>query len=216
MERKYRPNKAHKYGIKLLKLCTSEGYTWANKIYSGKSEIYDTNNGLAAKVCEDLSQGFLNEGRILYVDNFYTSYPLAFDFLCQKTRVVGTVKANKKFMPKEVMNADFKKGEMIARENKNGIVVFNWLDTRYVRILETTTKHAPEMVDINANSASTSRQKNKQKPLPICEYNKGKAGINISDQMGSYATTLRKGIKWYRKLAIEYVLRISVVNAYII
>ena len=34
--------------------------------------------------------------------------------------------------------------------------------------------------------------------------------------MGSYATTLRKGIKWYRKLAIEYVLRILVVNAYII
>ena len=98
------------------------------------------------------------------------------------------------------MNANLKKGEVIAREDKNGIVVLNWLDTRYVRVL--TTKHAPEMVDINANSASTSRQINKQKPLPICEYNKDKAGIDISDQMGSYATTLRKGIKWYRKLAI--------------
>ena len=49
---------------------------------------------------------------------------------------------------------------MIAREDKNGIVVLNWLDTRYVRVL--TTKHAPEMVDIKGNSASTSRQKNKQ------------------------------------------------------
>ena len=75
--RQYIPNKAHKYGIKLFKLCTSEGYTWASKIYSGKSEIYDKKNGLAAKVCEDLSQGLLNEGRTLYVDNFYTSYPPA-------------------------------------------------------------------------------------------------------------------------------------------
>ena len=84
-------------------------------------------------------------------------------------------------MPKEVINANLKKEEMIARDNK-------------------TTKHAPEMVDINANSASTSQQKNKEKPLPICEYNKGKAGIDYPDQTGSYATTFRKGIKWYRKL----------------
>ena len=76
---------------------------------------------------------------------------------------MGTVRANKKFMPKEVMNANLKKGEIITREDKNGIVVLNWLDTRYVRVL--TRKHAPEMVDINANSDSTSRQKNKQKPL---------------------------------------------------
>ncbi|KAL3282522.1 hypothetical protein HHI36_005704, partial [Cryptolaemus montrouzieri] len=61
---------------------------------------------------------------------------------------------------------------MIAREDENGIVVLNWLDTRYVRVL--TTNHATEMVDINTNFACTSRQKNKQEPLPISEYNKGK------------------------------------------
>lgn len=213
--RQYIPNKAHKYGVKLFKLCSSEGYTWASKIYSGKSEMFDKNYGLAAKVCEDLSQGLLNKGRTLYVDNFYTSYPLALAFIRQKTHVVGTIRANKKWMPKEVMNAKLKRGEMIAKEDKNGIVVLNWLDTRNVRLL--TTKHAPKMVDINVTFAGTSKRKNnKQKPLPICDYNKGKSGIDISDQMGSYATTLRKGIKWYRKLAIEYVLGISVVNAYII
>uniref|UniRef100_A0A182YRW5 PiggyBac transposable element-derived protein domain-containing protein n=1 Tax=Anopheles stephensi TaxID=30069 RepID=A0A182YRW5_ANOST len=35
--RQYITNKAHKYGIKLLKLCANDGYTWAMKIYSGKS-----------------------------------------------------------------------------------------------------------------------------------------------------------------------------------
>ncbi|GLV46249.1 hypothetical protein CBL_12326 [Carabus blaptoides fortunei] len=168
---------------KYKKVFVPEGYTWASKIYSGKSEIYDKNKGLAVKVCEDLSQGLLNEGRTLYVDNFYTSYPLAWDFLRQKTHVVGTVRANKKFMPKEVMDAKLKKGEMIAREDKNGIVVLNWLDTRYVRVL--TTKHAPEMVDLNVNSASTSRQKNKQKPLPICEYNKAEIMEELSDSVDS-------------------------------
>ena len=50
-----------------------------------------------------------------------------------------------------------KKGEMLAREDKNGIVLYNGLGTRYVRVL--TTRYASEMVDINANSARTSRQK---------------------------------------------------------
>ena len=33
--------------------------------------------------------------------------------------------------------------------------------------------------------------------------------------MGSYVTTLRKGVKWYRKLAIELLLGMAVVNAWV-
>ena len=51
------------------------------------------------------------------------------------------------------------------------------------------------------------------KPLAVVEYNEGKCGIDCSDQMVSYATTIRKGIKWYRKLDIRLLLGISVVNA---
>ena len=50
------------------------------------------------------------------------------------------------------------------------------------------------------------------KPLAVVEYNEAKCGINYSDQMVFYATTIRKGIKWYRKLAIQLLLGISVVN----
>lgn len=51
------------------------------------------------------------------------------------------------------------------------------------------------------------------KPLAVVEYNEGKCGIDYSDQMVSYATTIRKGIKWYRKRGIQFLLGISVVNA---
>ena len=51
------------------------------------------------------------------------------------------------------------------------------------------------------------------KPLAVVEYNEGKCGIDYSDQMVSYATTIRIGIKWYRKLYIQLLLGISVVNA---
>ena len=41
---------------------------------------------------------------------------------------------------------------------------------------------------------------------------KEKCGIDYSDQMVSYATAIRKGIKWYGKLGIQLLLGISVVN----
>ena len=51
------------------------------------------------------------------------------------------------------------------------------------------------------------------KPLAVVEYNEGKCGVDYSDQMVSYATTIRKAIKWYRKLGTQLLLGISVVNA---
>ena len=51
------------------------------------------------------------------------------------------------------------------------------------------------------------------KPLAVVEHNEGKCGVDYSDQMVSYATTIRKAIKWYRKLGTQLLLGISVVNA---
>ena len=51
------------------------------------------------------------------------------------------------------------------------------------------------------------------KPLAVVEYNEGKCGIDYSDQTAFNATTIKKGIKWYRKLGIQLLLGISVVNA---
>lgn len=287
--RQYIPNKTHRYGIKLFKLCSPEGYTWALKIYAGKSIDGVREVGLAQNVCMELAGPLLNEGRTLYIDNFYTSYSLAKLMLENNTHIVGTLRANKKDIPKEVMLAKLKRGEVISMEDENGIVVLKWKDTRDVRML--STKHAPTMIDIEPkprsapktthgdpkpstsnedlplptvaslqpqpdNSSdssidstndqpsrptqnspthatnkqtqpSTAKQSNPKKksrkirtatkkPLAILAYNKGKGGIDLSDQMASYVTTLRKGIKWYRKLGLELLLGVAVVNTWVV
>ena len=51
------------------------------------------------------------------------------------------------------------------------------------------------------------------KPLAVVEYNEAKCGVVYSYQMAFYATTIRKGIEWYRKLGVQLLLGISVVNA---
>ncbi|KAL7644748.1 UNVERIFIED_CONTAM: hypothetical protein RMT77_004561 [Armadillidium vulgare] len=231
--RQYIPQKAHKYGIKLFKLCTTEGYTYNFSVYSGKPEGEVREYGLAKKVCEKLMHNLLNEGRTLYVDNFYTSYELAVSLLKQKTHLVGTVRSSKRNMPKDVALAKLKRGEMKAKEDTNGIVYLKWKDTRDVRII--SSKHKPEMVpvrskkrgleDVGMNQPGCSgesqplkrrRTGEHVKPEAVIDYNKGKTGIDLSDQMASYATTLRKGVKWYRKLGLELLLGLSMVNAHYI
>ena len=226
--RQYIPNKAHRYGIKLFKLCSVNGYTWGLKVYSGRSVTGEREVGLAKNICLNLAEQLLHQGRTLYIDNFYTSYELAKCFLDKKTHVVGTLRANKKDIPKDVLHAKLKRGDMISREDENGIVVLKWRDTRDVRML--TTKHAPVMAPVTVSpllsqptpsidEPTTSRRSSRrvtEKPLPVLAYNSGKAGIDLSDQMASYVTTLRKGIKWYRKLGLELLLGISMVNAWVV
>lgn len=97
--RQYIPNKAHKYGIKLFKLCADNGYTWSVKIYAGKASDGVRDTGLAQNVCFVLADGLLDQGRTLYDDNFYSSFEMATAMLGRKTHVVGTVRANKKNLP---------------------------------------------------------------------------------------------------------------------
>lgn len=202
--RQYIKNKRHKYGIKLFKLCSGLGYTFNVKMYTGKENDFLTPEKIVLFLTEN---HILNEGRTLCVDNWYTSTTLAQKRLEANTHIVGTLRKNRKNIPKTVVNKQLKKGEVYGEE-KDGMVVINWKDTRNVLML--TTKHGSEMVEV------TSRNRSKLKPKVVEDYNKGKAPVDISDQMGAYSNPLRRSLKWYRKVAFELLLTTSMVNAYIL
>lgn len=54
------------------------------------------------------------------------------------------------------------------------------------------------------------------KPEAILEYNTVKAGIFLSDQLSTYYSYLQKRIKWYHKVAFEFLLGTGVMNAYLL
>ena len=125
------------------------------KVDIGKSSSGRREIGQPKNVCTELSELLLNEGRTLYINNFYISYELAKSLLEKKTHVVGTLQANTINISMEILQAKLKKGEMISRENENGIDVMKWKDTRDVRILP--TKHAPTLVPLPNKRSHTSR-----------------------------------------------------------
>lgn len=54
------------------------------------------------------------------------------------------------------------------------------------------------------------------KPKVIENYNEGKSYADISDQMTSYRSPLRKSVKWYTKIVFELCPNTAVVNSWII
>ena len=207
--RQYMPGKAHKFGIKLFKICDPKGYTYRIIVYPGKSEMVSRN--LATDTVMELAEDYLDAGRTVCTDNFYTSLPLANQLLSRRTHLIGTLRANRKGLPKCVTTAKLKKGEVVGVENSSGTVVMKWRDKRDVYFL--STKHGVKQV----NTGKKNRQKEDiLKPEAILCYNQCKQGIDLSDQLSSYYNCLRKTIRWYHKVAIDLLLGTAVVNALIL
>jgi len=148
---------------------------------------------------------YLNFGRTLFVDNWYTSVTLAHKLNEQQTHIVGTLRANRKGNPKDITNKKIKKGQIIAQQSNTNIVVLKWKDKRDILML--STKH------LDTTTSITKRNQTINKPDMVIEYNQGKSFIDRSDQMTSYSTPLRRSLKWYRKVAFDILLGTCLTNA---
>lgn len=92
------------------------------------------------------------------------------------TNVVGTVRFNRKNMPRDFVKAKLKKRECRMR-SCNGILTFKWKDKRDVHII--STKHETvEMTEQKGNQLNPTF-----KPKCIVDYNRGMIGIKRQDQV---------------------------------
>jgi len=79
-------------------------------------------------------------------------------------------------------------------------------------MISTKQSHSATLVDAEKkNSKSNERI---MKPQVIVNYNKGKQVIDLSDQLSTYYTCLRRSKKSCQKVAFEMTLGMSIVNAY--
>ena len=82
-------------GITLYELATADGITLDFLVYCGCGMFYDDDGNESMSTTEGipvlLMQPFLNEGRILFTDNFYTNSSLAEHLLDNNTHLCGAV-----------------------------------------------------------------------------------------------------------------------------
>ncbi|CAH2019884.1 unnamed protein product [Acanthoscelides obtectus] len=209
--KQYIPSKRKRFGIKLFILAeSSTGYTYNFLIYTGA----DTNYGdsfasepLSARVVLELSNNILDKGYCLFLDNYYTSVDLAEKLSMRRTDCVGTMRLNRKGIPKKLKEKKLEHGEAYALFRKK-IMLLKYKDKKEIVMI--STLHDNQFVE------KTKRGKVMKKPVVIEHYNKKMGGVDLTDNMLHFYAMSRTHLKkYYRKIFLHF-LDITVLNSYIL
>jgi len=145
---------------------------------------------------------------MLWIDNFFSSPELARKLKTEhSTDCVGTLKLNRKNIPKEVKGKTLEKGEIIARRS-GPVKVLKWRDKRNVTVVSTY------------HNADTHRVSNKgketEKPLCVIDYNHNVGGVDLKDQLlHMYMVERKRMTKWYLIL-FKRLLNSTVLNSFVV
>ena len=100
--KQYIPLKRNRFGIKLCMIVDCEtGFVLGFVVYTGADTDYKTfDSGATGDIVAHFLQPYFYKGHVVYINNWYKSPTLA-EFLHDRdTGMCGTVKANRKEMPK--------------------------------------------------------------------------------------------------------------------
>ena len=210
--KQYIPTKRARFGIKSFEVCeSSTGYIWDFFLYIGKDTIYNpeiaVDQPMGSKVIYTLVKPLFDKGYCIYMDNFFSS-PQLYEVLCQNnTDAVGTLRANRKGVPKELTNKKLKKGEIEAMYCRR-LMVLKWKDKKDVHMI--STYHDDSTKEVGRHNAR------KIKPVVCCDYNDTMGGVDLSDCFLSSYPSARKRLKKYYQKQFRHILDMAVLNAYIL
>ncbi|XP_029966199.1 uncharacterized protein LOC115401946 [Salarias fasciatus] len=169
----YIATKPDKFGIKFWVACDLKSKYICNVFPNvGKEPDRPKEERLSESVVMKLMGPFLDQGRTVTTDNFFTSLSLAKKLLCRKTTILGTLNKNRREIPPSAreMNGD----EFSTR-------VFSTTDAT----LTVYAARRKQLVYVLSSMHSEIQTENshKRKPSTITQYNSTKCGVDIMDQM---------------------------------
>jgi hypothetical protein len=118
---------------------------------------------------------FMKKGYKLWVDNFYNLPALTQKLKSLNTDCVGTLRLNKKDIPKIVKEKRLKKGELIA-QHSGQVFVLKWGDKKEEAMI--STYHGKE-----TRKQLTKRGQEKEKPISVLDYNENMGGVDLKDHL---------------------------------
>ena len=216
--RQYIKDKPTKWGIKLWVLAdSSNGYTVDFNVHIGKAAGQRISEfGLGYDVVMRLMRPFLHQGYHLYVDNFYTSFPL----FAQGVPATGTISEKRRGFPYAL-----KKGvPWVPNKNRGTMrwvrdppcLVLQWVDSKVVSLLSTIERANDHgFVNRKRKDDDVWAIREVQQPKVIANYNKYMNGVDHSDQILATNTVLRKTMKWWKTL-VFHLIDMAVVNSFIL
>jgi hypothetical protein len=170
------------------------------------------------KLVLDMAKPLFNSGRIINMDNYYTSPAVALELMKKEVYIRGTCRSSRKGFPKGVCftNAEATKSGRGAIKRmvdvKHGITCYGWVDGNPVHFL--TTADGSEVVTVQRRVNSERRQVSA--PVGIKRYNNGMQGVDRHDQLRKlFSIADRHGFKKYYMKIFLGLLDMAMVNAWL-
>uniref|UniRef100_A0A8C1ZSM4 PiggyBac transposable element-derived protein domain-containing protein n=2 Tax=Cyprinoidei TaxID=30727 RepID=A0A8C1ZSM4_CYPCA len=201
----YIATKPDKFGIKFWVACDLKSKYICNVLpYLGKDPSRPSGERLSENVVMRLMEPFLDKGRNVTTDNFFTSLSLAHKLLSRKTTILGTVNKIRREIPQSARHTD---------RNEFTTQVFS-------TTAATLTAYAPKRkktVYILSSMHSVIQTDNttKRKPNTVTLYNTTKCGVDVMDQMVR-EYTVRTGTRRWPVAVFYNMIDMAALNAHVL
>ena len=198
------PNKPTKYGVKAFTLADSlNGYILDILLYTGADTLESSNHRYShlpkpAQIVMSLTKDYLQQGRTIYTDRYYTSIPLIQTLENHSTYYTGTCMKNRQQIPKNFRQKTFRlsDGEVKAYSNGNLLALAWRAPSKKKGIIMLSSKNSALQTSVTSRAS----HRTAVKPVVVDNYNQSMNGIDLADQYTVYYSFVRKSKKWWRKV----------------
>jgi len=208
--RQYIPKKRKLFGIKIHKQYDEAGYTCAMRVYFGKDPQSATDDMTATHATvRHLTRRVEGLGHKLFMDSLFSSPRLFDDLGGHKINSSGTVRPNRKDMPRNFgpKQLKLKRGDLRVK-TRGGLTALFWKDRREVYML--TNMDPPP-----AEGHFCDNSNRPVKPQIVDRYNRRMGFVDIADRMANSYSMVRCKLKWNTKLFFHF-LDLTVLNRWIL
>jgi hypothetical protein len=225
----YLPMKPEKWGIKIWCLADSiTKYVYDFDVYMGKNNVATEGpalprggGNLAQGMVLNLMDGLENEGRMVVMDNYFTSIELFEKLHVRGIYATGTVQSNRIGLPEiladiSTLNSSQQGSLEWHMHDSQTIASVAWRDKKTVHLLST---HA-RLVVVEGEERPTIPRRNGaiQEAIPTSpvhlEYTTHMRGVDVADQLRSNYSCQVRTHKWWHRI-FYFLLDMSVVNMYL-
>ena len=215
--RQYVKGKPIQWGFKMWCRCDSKsGFLFEFDLYTGK-KLGCVEHGLGEGVVLSLTEKLEGLECQIYFDNYFNSPSLQAILYGKKIFSAGTVRINRKNVPKKELiptDKEMGRGDAVSFES-NHVFFTKWLDNKAVHMVSNFLAVEP-VHEVKRRIQGSSEKKNISCPVVIQKYNEHMGGVDIMDQKKvTYQFNHRSKIKYYLRVVFD-LIDIAVNNSGII
>ena len=134
----------------------------------------------------------------LYMDRYYCSIDLFIHLYKKGIRATGTILANRKNMPKNIIsNLNLKLHETFLYKYEDIIHLIFWKDKKIIYIIY--KYYDGQIINTLRLNKKTMKKENINKPYLIEQYTRFMKGVDLMDQYLCLYMNKHRSLKWYKK-----------------